>query len=184
MATVAIAAYCPTLRNPNWPSPTIMWSMFIAICAAFRRSQKEDIHRRACRRKRNLQNDDFPSRPGWGIVLPLNRARTSIGRIYRMVCTRHLVVTRAFPTTTRATARLRVTNWRVSDELVDRLLARAVAAIKADDVSLKLQNEFNEKSTHPLDTKQVGRGSAVLFRLSCVCFPLLSGSNIHHRNDR
>lgn len=28
------------------------------------------------------------------------------------------------------------------------------AAIKADDVSLKLQNEFNEKSTHPLDTKQ------------------------------
>jgi creatinine amidohydrolase len=33
-------------------------------------------------------------------------------------------------------------------------IAKAVAAIKADDVSLKLQNEFNEKSTHPLDTRQ------------------------------
>ena len=30
-----------------------------------------------------------------------------------------------------------------------------VAAIKkADDVSLKLQNEFYERATHPLDTKQ------------------------------
>ena len=33
-------------------------------------------------------------------------------------------------------------------------LAQAIVAIKADDVSLKLQNEFNEKTTHPLDTKQ------------------------------
>jgi creatinine amidohydrolase len=33
-------------------------------------------------------------------------------------------------------------------------VARAIAAIKADDVSPKLQNEFNEKTTHPLDTKQ------------------------------
>jgi creatinine amidohydrolase len=33
-------------------------------------------------------------------------------------------------------------------------IAKAVVAIKADDVSLKLQNEFYEKSTHPLDTKQ------------------------------
>ncbi len=33
-------------------------------------------------------------------------------------------------------------------------IAKAVAAIKADDVSLKLQNEFNQKSTHPLDTTQ------------------------------
>ena len=33
-------------------------------------------------------------------------------------------------------------------------IAKAVAAIKADDVSLKLQNEFNEKSTHPFDTRQ------------------------------
>jgi creatinine amidohydrolase len=30
----------------------------------------------------------------------------------------------------------------------------ALRAIKADDVSLKLQNEFYEKSQHPLDTKQ------------------------------
>jgi creatinine amidohydrolase len=33
-------------------------------------------------------------------------------------------------------------------------VAKALAAIKADDVSLKLQNEFYEKSTHPLGTKQ------------------------------
>ena len=33
-------------------------------------------------------------------------------------------------------------------------IATALTAIKADDESLKLQNEFNEKSTHPLDTKQ------------------------------
>jgi len=39
-------------------------------------------------------------------------------------------------------------NWWIDS------IARAVTAIKADDVSLKLQNEFNEKSTHPLDTKQ------------------------------
>ena len=39
-------------------------------------------------------------------------------------------------------------NWWIDS------IARAVAAIKADDVSLKLQNEFYEKSTHPLDTKQ------------------------------
>jgi creatinine amidohydrolase len=33
-------------------------------------------------------------------------------------------------------------------------IAEAVKAIKADDQSLKLQNEFFEKSQHPLDTKQ------------------------------
>ncbi len=33
-------------------------------------------------------------------------------------------------------------------------IAAAVKAIKADDASLKLQNEFFEKSQHPLDTKQ------------------------------
>ena len=33
-------------------------------------------------------------------------------------------------------------------------LAQAIVAIKADDVSLRLQNEFNEKAAHPLDTKQ------------------------------
>jgi creatinine amidohydrolase len=33
-------------------------------------------------------------------------------------------------------------------------LAQAIVAIKADDVSLKLQTEFNEKAAHPLDTKQ------------------------------
>jgi creatinine amidohydrolase len=31
-------------------------------------------------------------------------------------------------------------------------ITKAIVAIKADDVSLKLQNEFYEKSTHPLDT--------------------------------
>ena len=33
-------------------------------------------------------------------------------------------------------------------------VGKAIAAIKADDVSLKLQNEFYEKSTHPLSTPQ------------------------------
>ena len=30
---------------------------------------------------------------------------------------------------------------------------KAIRAVKGDDVSLKLQNEFYEKSTHPLDTQ-------------------------------
>jgi creatinine amidohydrolase len=33
-------------------------------------------------------------------------------------------------------------------------VSKVIAAIKADDVSLKLQNEFYEKSTHPLNTPQ------------------------------
>jgi creatinine amidohydrolase len=33
-------------------------------------------------------------------------------------------------------------------------VSKAIAAIKADDVSLKLQNEFYEKSAHPLRTPQ------------------------------
>jgi creatinine amidohydrolase len=33
-------------------------------------------------------------------------------------------------------------------------IVEALRAVKADDVSLKLQNEFYEKSRHPLDTKQ------------------------------
>ena len=32
-------------------------------------------------------------------------------------------------------------------------VVKAIRAVKADDVSLKLQNEFHEKSTHPLDTQ-------------------------------
>jgi creatinine amidohydrolase len=39
-------------------------------------------------------------------------------------------------------------NWWVDS------VSKAIAAIKADDTSLKLQNEFFEKSTHPLDTPQ------------------------------
>jgi creatinine amidohydrolase len=39
-------------------------------------------------------------------------------------------------------------NWWIDS------IVKAVVAIKADDVSLRLQNEFNEKSTHPLDTPQ------------------------------
>jgi creatinine amidohydrolase len=35
-----------------------------------------------------------------------------------------------------------------------RQIAEALKAIKADQVSLKLQNEFFEESSHPLDTKQ------------------------------
>jgi len=33
-------------------------------------------------------------------------------------------------------------------------ISKAITAIQADDVSLKLQNEFYEKSTHPLNTPQ------------------------------
>ena len=32
-------------------------------------------------------------------------------------------------------------------------VVKAICAVKGDDVSLKLQNEFYEKSTHPLDTQ-------------------------------
>ena len=38
-------------------------------------------------------------------------------------------------------------NWWIDS------LAKVIRAVKADDVSLKLQNEFYEKSNHPLDTK-------------------------------
>ncbi|WP_263356989.1 creatininase family protein [Acidicapsa ligni] len=39
-------------------------------------------------------------------------------------------------------------NWWVDS------ISKIIVAIKADDVSLKLQNEFYEKSKHPLDTPQ------------------------------
>ena len=35
-----------------------------------------------------------------------------------------------------------------------RQIAEAIKAIKADEASLKLQNQFYEESQHPLDTKQ------------------------------
>jgi creatinine amidohydrolase len=38
-------------------------------------------------------------------------------------------------------------NWWIAS------IAKSIREIKADDVSLKLQNEFFEKSTHPLDTQ-------------------------------
>jgi creatinine amidohydrolase len=38
-------------------------------------------------------------------------------------------------------------NWWIDSVI------KAIRAVKADDVSLKLQNEFYEKSTHPLDTQ-------------------------------
>lgn len=33
-------------------------------------------------------------------------------------------------------------------------IAEAIKAVKADETSLKLQNEFYEKTQHPIDTKQ------------------------------
>jgi creatinine amidohydrolase len=39
-------------------------------------------------------------------------------------------------------------NWWIDS------IGKAIVAIKADDVSLKLQNEFFEKSSHPIDTHQ------------------------------
>ena len=38
-------------------------------------------------------------------------------------------------------------NWWIGS------IVKAIRAVKADDVSLKMQNEFYEKSTHPLDTQ-------------------------------
>ena len=38
-------------------------------------------------------------------------------------------------------------------EELDRGDRGMIRAVKADDVSLKLQNEFYEKSKHPLDTR-------------------------------
>jgi creatinine amidohydrolase len=38
-------------------------------------------------------------------------------------------------------------NWWIDS------VVKAIKAIKADDVNLKLQNEFYEKSTHPLETQ-------------------------------
>ena len=38
-------------------------------------------------------------------------------------------------------------NWWIDS------VVKAIRAVKSDDVSLKLQNEFYEKSTHPLDTQ-------------------------------
>jgi creatinine amidohydrolase len=38
-------------------------------------------------------------------------------------------------------------NWWIDS------VAKAIKAVKADDVSPKLQKEFYEKSTHPLDTQ-------------------------------
>jgi len=32
-------------------------------------------------------------------------------------------------------------------------VAKTIRAVKADDVSLKLQNEFYEKAKHPLETQ-------------------------------
>jgi creatinine amidohydrolase len=33
-------------------------------------------------------------------------------------------------------------------------VAKVIRAVKADDISLKLQNEFYDKAKHPLDTRQ------------------------------
>jgi creatinine amidohydrolase len=33
------------------------------------------------------------------------------------------------------------------------VIVESIRSVRADDVSLKLQNEFYEKSTHPLDTR-------------------------------
>jgi creatinine amidohydrolase len=39
------------------------------------------------------------------------------------------------------------------DWWIDSII-RTIAAVKADNQSLKLQNELYEKANHPLDTKQ------------------------------
>ena len=63
--------------------------------------------------------------------------------------------TPASPTTIPATAPSPARAWRMesSNEWIGATV-EAIRAIKADDPSLKLQNEFYEKIKHPLDTKQ------------------------------
>src|SRR4029077_19418075 len=41
--------------------------------------------------------------------------------------------------------------WNMNHWIAD--IVEAIRAVKADDQSLKLQNEFYEKSKHPLDTR-------------------------------
>ena len=48
---------------------------------------------------------------------------------------------------TRELGQYKMQNWIET-------LVKAIRAIKADQASLSLQNEFYEKSKHPLDTKQ------------------------------
>jgi creatinine amidohydrolase len=49
-------------------------------------------------------------------------------------------------------ARAALGQWNLEGWI--RSIVEDLRAIKADDISLKLQNEFYEKSRHPLDTKQ------------------------------
>jgi len=49
-------------------------------------------------------------------------------------------------------ARKELGEWNVQGWV--STIVEAIRAVKADDASLKIQNEFCEKSKHPLDTKQ------------------------------
>jgi len=49
-------------------------------------------------------------------------------------------------------ARKELGEWNVQGWIAT--IAEAIRAVKADDASLRIQNEFYEKSQHPLDTKQ------------------------------
>ena len=53
----------------------------------------------------------------------------------------------------KAEARLHIVEGLVKAvEMIDAVV-KAIRAVKGDDISLKLQKEFYEKSTHPLDTQ-------------------------------
>ena len=62
---------------------------------------------------------------------------------------------RASPITMQATAAAATKELGEFDQKEwSRQIAEAIKAIKADDASLKLQNQFFEDAKHPLDTKQ------------------------------
>ena len=44
-------------------------------------------------------------------------------------------------------------------------IVKATRAVKADQESLKLQNEFFEKATHPLDTQHPGKTAASIWAI-------------------
>ena len=86
---------------------------------------------------------------------PAIRRRPAPPESARLRLHRHLVV-RAIPRSLlRATARPPTKNWAQFDQKAwSKQIADAIKAIKADDESLKLQNQFFEDAKHPLDTKQ------------------------------
>jgi creatinine amidohydrolase len=120
-----------------------------------RRSAEEDFHRHARRRKRNFEDDDLPSRHGSHRPRGNRRIRRRPAppESSRRCLHRHLVVRALSQPLFRRRLRRNARVRKIPNGLVDRYVGKTIRAVKADDVSLKLQNEFYEKSKHPLDTQ-------------------------------